>query len=186
MGWQENIRTLGHCLENLRVKTAGGQALLVDRAFDQWKKLTEKIREDHRTIYLVGNGASASMACHMAADLDKNAGVRTQVFTDPALITAIANDLDYRQVFSEPLRRRMSQGDMLVAISSSGASPNVLEACKTTRSRGGVIVTLSAMKPDNPLQNQGDLNFYVPGKTYGQAETSHAAILHHWMDRMLE
>ena len=71
------------------------------------------------TLYLVGNGASASMASHMAADLDKNARVHTEVFTDPALITAIANDLDYTQVFSEPLRRRMSPGDMLVAISSS-------------------------------------------------------------------
>ncbi|RLC10378.1 MAG: hypothetical protein DRI57_20490 [Deltaproteobacteria bacterium] len=74
---------------------------------------------------------------------------------------------------------------MLVAISSSGNSPNVLAGCEMAMSLGGYVVTLSAMKSDNLLISQGNLNFYVPAETYGAAETCHAAILHFWMDQMI-
>jgi len=71
---------------------------------------------------------------------------------------------------------------MLVAISSSGSSKNVLCAAETAQKRGLKIVTLSAMSPQNPLRSEGLLNAYVCAETYGHAETCHAAILHHWMD----
>ena len=87
-----------------------------------------EIRNARRTIYLVGNGASASMASHMASDLSKNAGLHTHVFSDPSLLTAISNDIGYEDVFALPLKGRAVKGDMLVAISSSGKSPNILKA----------------------------------------------------------
>ena len=71
---------------------------------------------------------------------------------------------------------------MLVAISSSGQSPNILRGVKEAKRLGGIVVTLSAMNPENNLRSQGLLNFYVPAKSYGMAETCHAAILHYWMD----
>jgi D-sedoheptulose 7-phosphate isomerase len=107
------------------------------------------------------------------------------VFSDLSLITALANDMGYIHVFAEPLRQHAEKGDMLVAISSSGKSPNILAAVEVAREKGLVIVTLSGMGPDNPLRRAGDLNFHVAAGTYGYVETSHAAILHHWMD-MLE
>lgn len=76
----------------------------------------------------------------------------------------------------------MVVGDMLVAISSSGNSPNVLSGAETARKLGGAVITLSAMKEENALRKLGVLNFYIPGQTYGLAETGHAAILHFWMD----
>jgi D-sedoheptulose 7-phosphate isomerase len=100
------------------------------------------------------------------------------------LITAIANDLCYDDVFSEPLKWKMTTGDMLVAISSSGRSRNVLSACEVALSLGGYLVNLSAMKPDNPMRSLGHLNFYVPAEDYGTAETCHAGILHYWMDQI--
>jgi len=132
-----------------------------------------------------GLSDSASMASHFAADLAKNGRVRTGVFTDLSLITAVADDVNYESVFSEPLRWQMTEGDMPVAISSSGNSPNVPAGCEAAVSLGGFVVTLSAMKPDNALRSSGNLNFYVPAETYGAAETCHAAILHFRMDQML-
>ena len=158
----------------------------VDDAFGMWIEMTICIRKQKRTIFLIGNGASASMASHVAADLAKNGHVHTEVFSDLSLITAIANDLSYDDVFAEPLRRRMKSGDMLVAISSSGNSLNVIKAAEEAQKLDGVVVTLSAMKEGNSLAAKGDINFYLPATTYGLAETCHAAILHHWIDKIVQ
>jgi D-sedoheptulose 7-phosphate isomerase len=98
------------------------------------------------------------------------------------LITAIANDISYEEVFAEPLRWYMKKGDMLVSISSSGNSSNVVRAVKMARSLGGIVITLSAMGENNETRKMGDLNFYISAQTYGLAESAHAVILHHWMD----
>lgn len=187
MGWATNINAIQDCLNALSA-TIGitNEEINCDIAFEQWKEWTQNIRRRKRTIYLIGNGASASMASHISADLAKNAYVHTEVFSDLSLLTALGNDLGYEEVFAEPLRRRMNDGDMLVAISSSGLSPNILRAVKTAISLGGFVVTLSGKKPDNTLRNLGILNFYVPAPSYGLAETCHAAILHHWVDLMTE
>jgi D-sedoheptulose 7-phosphate isomerase len=124
------------------------------------------------------------MASHFAADLAKNGHLHTQVFSDLSLITAISNDMGYEHVFAEPLRRRAQPQDMLVAISSSGNSPNLLKAAEVARDKGLTLVTLTAMAPDNALRQLGDLNLYVGASTYGLAETAHAAVLHHWMDQV--
>jgi len=185
MNWDNNILNLANCLKSLSIRNKPGTEIEADLAFAQLKDLTIRIREAGRTIYLIGNGASASMASHVAADLAKNAYIRTEIFTDLSLITAIANDFSYEDVFAELLRRRMTDGDILVAISSSGQSPNVLSASQVAMLLGGYVVTLSAMRPDNFLRSKGNLNFYVPAETYGAAETSHAAILHYWIDTLL-
>lgn len=186
MNWTFKINEIGKCLQLLSASRGDEGNIPVDDAFGMWIDMTIRIREQKRTIFLIGNGASASMASHVAADLAKNGHVHTEVFSDLSLITAIANDLSYDEVFAEPLRRRMKSGDMLVAISSSGQSVNVLKAADEARKRDGVAVTLSAMKDDNSLISKGDLNFYVPASTYGLAETCHAAILHHWIDKIVE
>jgi D-sedoheptulose 7-phosphate isomerase len=183
--WSTNVDEIAKCLQLLT--TSGGDAKLLDSesAFSLWTDWTVQIREQKRTIFLIGNGASASMASHVAADLAKNAHVHTEVFTDLALITAIANDMSFQEIFSEPLKRRLVPGDMVIAISSSGRSENILQAAETTRKLDGKVVTLSAMNSENPLRRLGDLNFYIPAQTYGMAETSHAAILHYWIDRTI-
>lgn len=184
--WGKNVANLRALMESLAVTGRDGRPLDADAAFLTWRDITQEIKTGGRTIYIIGNGASASMASHISADLEKNFFVSTEVFTDLSLITAIGNDLGYENVFSEPLRRKMVAGDALVAISSSGGSPNVVKAAALARDTGGTVVTLSAMKPDNPLRGLGDLNFHVPAKTYGMAETCHAAILHYWVDIMTE
>jgi len=167
MNWTNNISNLENCLKSLSARGRAGDETDSDSAFAQWRDRTVRVREKGKTAYLIGNGASASMASHFVADLAKNGRVRTGVFTDLSLITAVANDVSYESVFSEPLRWQMAQGDMPVAISSSGNSPNVVAGCKTAMSVGGFVVTLSACPELVEGRSLGNLNFYVPAETYG-------------------
>ena len=182
MIWSKKVDEIAKSLLSLTATDCDGKPDSIEAAFALWTDWTVQIREQKRTIFLIGNGASASMASHVAADLAKNAHVHTEVFTDLALITGIANDMSFEEVYAEPLKRRILRGDMLVAISSSGRSPNILRAVHTTKELGGRVITLSAMNPENPMRREGELNFYIPAQTYGMAETCHAAILHYWID----
>ena len=184
--WGTNVSELEACLGRLSVWDDAGDTLDPDLGFSRLREATLQVRKGSNIVYFIGNGASAAMASHISADLAKNAYLHTRVFTDLSLITALANDLCYEEVFAEPLRRYLKKGDMLVAISSSGRSANIIRAAREAGNRGGIVVTLSAMKPDNPLRTMGTYNFYVPGDTYGLSETSHAAILHFWVDLMVE
>ena len=184
--WNINASELKACLDSLSVWDAVGEPLAPDTGFSRLFEATQQLGKNGNILYFIGNGASASMASHISADLAKNARLHTRVFTDLSLMSALANDLCYEEVFAEPLRWHLKKGDMLVAISSSGRSANILRAAQEAKTLGGVVVTLSAMKPDNPLRILGTVNFYVPANTYGLAETSHAAILHHWVDQMVD
>jgi D-sedoheptulose 7-phosphate isomerase len=137
-----------------------------------------------KVIY-IGNGGSASIAGHMAADLWKNGGVKTLCFSDPALLTCVANDLGYENVFAAPVAAYAQKGDLLVAISSSGRSPNILKAAEAGLKNGCALVTLSGFTPDNPLRALGKLNFYVSSAVYGVVETAHSAICHAVADQVI-
>lgn len=180
--WDRYIADLAGVLGGLSFTRADGSGLEVDDGYATWRDLTLRVRSQRRTVYMIGNGASASMASHFSADLAKNGRVHTQTFFDLALITAISNDISYEQVFAEPLRRRGEGGDMLIAISSSGKSPNILAAAAVAAELGMTIVTLTGKDAGNPLRRRGDLNLHVPAPTYGLTETAHAAALHRWMD----
>ena len=184
--WIDNVNSLQGILKKMSILDGNGMELGIEEGFSRWRNLTSEVGAIKRNLYFIGNGASASMASHFAADIAKNCGIRAHVFTDAALITALGNDCCFEDVFSKPLDLYMNPRDMLVAISSSGNSPNILKAVAKADHLGGNVVTLSAMAPDNPLRQSGLLNFYINGDSYGLAETGHAAILHHWMDLMAE
>ncbi len=174
--------------ERLKATVATGPAggtLPMQSALDAWRTITEAAKRQDKVHYFVGNGASATMASHMALDCSKNAGIRGLAFNDPAYLTAIGNDLGYDQSFAAPLRWHARAGDVLVAISSSGRSPNVIAAIAAAREKGCSIVTLTGLGADNPARRLGDLNFYVPGKTYGCVESLHQVILHCWLDQCM-
>jgi len=180
--WESFLRELSSGLSHAVCSGADGAEIAMQEGFLQWLALALDVLRTRRTVYLIGNGASASMASHFAADLTKNAGLKTHTFSDLSLITAVANDISYEAVFREPLRRCAEEGDLLIAISSSGMSPNIIAGVKEGLRQGMPVVTLSAKANDNVLRSLGRLNFFVPVMTYGLAETAHAAILHHWMD----
>lgn len=183
-GWKDFISDVAGLLARSEAHTHGLVRVDAEQAFALWVGWTLATRARRGTAYFAGNGASASMACHFSADLAKNARVRTQIFTDPSLLTAVGNDISYEQVFAEPLAWFAQEGDLLVTVSSSGNSPNVVAALVAARRLGVRSVALSAMREDNQSRHLADLSLYVPAHTYGLAETCHAAILHHWMDLM--
>lgn len=176
--WQQHVQSLSRLLDGLAFTYRDGTSVDPDAGFAAWVDVTLLLRHRRQTVYMIGNGAIASMASHFAADLAKNGRLHTQVFSDLSLITAISNDMGYEHVFAEPLRRQGQRGDLLVATSSSGRSPNILAAIDVADELELSVVTLTAKDAANPLRKRGDLNLYVPATTYGLAETTHAAALH--------
>ena len=186
MNWNNKIEQYTEILSVLTITSTNEKQFNIEEGFCKLKEILLTVRKNHTTVYAIGNGASASMASHFSADLAKNGKLHTQVFSDLSLITAISNDLSFDEVFAEPLRRRGKTGDLLVAISSSGNSPNIVHAIKTAKNMGMTVVTISAMSSDNAIRTMGDINIYVPARTYGDAESCHAVILHHWIDILVD
>lgn len=172
-------------LAALEVTNKDGNRVDPENAFAELCQRVDALRQSGRKQFICGNGASAALSNHMALDWSKNAGVKTISFSDSAMLTALGNDIGYEEVFSAPLRWYAQAGDQLITISSSGNSPNILRALEAARELGLSIVTLSGLRPDNGSRKLGDLNFYVPAKTYGIVESVHQVLLHLCLDRFL-
>lgn len=140
----------------------------------------------NKKIIMVGNGGSAGIASHQSVDYWKNGGVRAIAFNDASLLTCIGNDLGYENVFSAPIAQFADTGDIVFAISSSGASPNILNASKAARDKGCHLITFSGFAEDNPLRCRGDLNFHVASSSYGLVEILHLFIIHTVLDMKLQ
>jgi D-sedoheptulose 7-phosphate isomerase len=184
--WEGYVAAIGSGLARLAITDKRGQTLSAAEGFGRWVAITHEIQAQGRHIYLIGNGASAAMASHFAADACKNGGLRAQAFNDGALLTCTGNDLAFDQVFALPLERFARAGDMLVTISSSGASPNILLALERAREMQLQIVTLSGRGADNASRSFGDVNFYMPADRYGWIESGHHVVLHYWLDQYLD
>jgi D-sedoheptulose 7-phosphate isomerase len=182
-GWTDYFETIAQGLRALAVTDREGRDLPVADGVSLWVALTRAAQQRDGQLFIIGNGGSAGMASHMAADAAKNGRLRALAFNDAALLTATGNDTAYDQVFSLPLERFARAGDLLIAISSSGNSPNIVRALEVARGLGVGTVTLSAMQANNRARALGDLNFYVPVPRYGWAESAHQVVLHYWFDR---
>ena len=137
-----------------------------------------------RHVYVIGNGGSASTASHFACDLSKatitgnQPRLRVTSLTDNiALLTAWANDSSYEAVFAEQLANLLDPGDVVVAISASGKSLNILAAIGAARDRGAVTVGLVGFT-GGPLKKMVDVAVHVPSHTYGVVEDCHLVIEH--------
>lgn len=133
-------------------------------------------------LIFFGNGGSAAIASHMATDYSKNGDVRSLALNDSSMLTCLGNDLGYDHVFAKQIELHARSGDLVVAISSSGRSANILNAVKAARAVNCTIVTLSGFKPDNPLRSLGDINFYIGSDRYGFVEIGHLTICHAILD----
>lgn len=137
------------------------------------EELARASRNAHKVI-MVGNGGSAAIASHVAVDLTKNALIRTVNFNESDLITCFANDFGYEHWMAQAVERYGDPGDVLIAISSSGRSPNILNACRAARRKEfAAIITLSGFSPDNPLRALGDHNLWVDSQAYNLVEATH-------------
>lgn len=133
-------------------------------------------------IIFIGNGGSAGIASHLAIDFSKNGGLRAMAFNDASALTCLGNDFGYDQIFAKQIEFHGRDGDLLIAISSSGRSPNILNAVRMGRSMNLKVVTFSGFTADNELRNAGDVNFFIDSKEYGFVEISHLALCHAILD----
>ena len=131
-----------------------------------------------KKLMFIGNGASAAISSHMATDYWKNGGIRSVAFNDSSLLTCISNDFGYKHVFEKPIEMFADTGDLLIAISSSGKSENILRGVQAAISAKCQVVTFSGFKNDNPLRAMGDYNFHVPSPAYGPVEIIHLSLCH--------
>jgi D-sedoheptulose 7-phosphate isomerase len=146
----------------------------------------ERVRMEGKTIYLIGNGGSAATASHMAEDLAfgtrlrKGARIRAISLTDnQPYVMAAANDIGYESIFEEQLRNLMLPGDLLIAISASGNSPNVVKAVDYANQHGGVSVGLVGFDGGR-LKKSCQIIFHVETDRgeYGPVEDIHMVLDH--------
>lgn len=173
---------LGRALTAVRVSDSEGRPLDMKAGFE-W--LADTARATHnagKKVVLIGNGGSAAIASHHAIEFLKNGGIRALSLNDPAALTCLSNDLGYTNVFSEQLKTHGIAGDLLIAISSSGQSVNILKAVEVARANKMTIATFSGFQPDNLLRGRGDVNFYVNSNQYGFVEVAHHALIQAILD----
>jgi len=147
-----------------------------DILFDAWK--------DGRAVFVFGNGGSAYCASHHVADYVKTAQVdgqpRLRAFSladNLGMLTAIGNDLSYDDIFVHPLESYATRGDVAVAISCSGNSPNAVRACEWAKEHGLTVVALTGFS-GGKIGEIADLHVNIPSENYGLAEDLQLAIGH--------
>jgi D-sedoheptulose 7-phosphate isomerase len=143
-----------------------------------------KCLRSNNTIFLVGNGGSASDAQHITAELVGTFGDLTRkglsaisLSTNVSTLTSIGNDIGFTKIFSRQVEALMKKNDVLIAFSTSGKSQNILEACKTAKSKGSVLIGLTG-KNNNPLSKISDITLHVPSNNTQRIQESHITIGH--------
>lgn len=180
------FRYVGDLMARIEATDAAGAGLGLDDATDRVVRRLLESGTAAKKVVLIGNGGSASIAGHMEMDLCNRVQIRATVFNDPPVLTALANDHGYASAFERLVGLWAEDGDCLIAISSSGASENILRAVTAARQHRCGVVTFSGFEPDNPLRALGDVNFYVASREYGEVEVAHHALGHFLTDRAAE
>ena len=161
--------------------------VLAEISSDAVERVVDVILNAHRQmqhVYIIGNGGSASTASHFACDLSKATIVEgqrrlrvTSLTDNMALLTAWANDSSYDMVFAEQLSSLLNAGDVVIAISASGNSPNMLEAIRVAGMRGAITVGLVGFTGGSLIRGV-DLAVHVPSHSYGVVEDCHLVLEH--------
>ena len=152
----------------------------------------DNARKNGTNIFILGNGGSAATANHFYCDFGKNASGpndgRFKIMTlseQVCAITALGNDCGFDQIFSMQLKNLMDEGDILIAISASGNSPNVINAVEYAKSKKGFIISLTGFN-GGKLAKLSDIDLNVASDSYEMVEDVHLAMCHIivWMFKM--
>jgi len=144
-----------------------------NRQLVELKKLFLAAKSSHQKVIIAGNGGSAAIASHCTVDITKSARVRCINFNEADLITCFANDFGYERWLQKALEFYADPGDVLILISSSGKSPNMICAAEYARQRELKLVTFTGFAATNPLRQLGDLNLWVDSRAYNIVEMTH-------------
>ena len=180
------IQSHDNALQNTEVSDAEGNELSQQDGIDLLCRWSQELKDHGRCQHFIGNGASMAFTNHMALDWTKNGGVTSHCYASSSLLTAIVNDMGVEHTFSAALDWYAEPGDLLATISTSGNSPNILGGIEAAKKKNMKVVTFSGLRPDNISRKLGDLNFYIPAKTYGIVECAHQVLLHLWLDQYMQ
>ena len=144
---------------------------------DQLEKVANlliNVHERNKKALIFGNGGSAAMASHFSVDLTKNAGLRCVNYNEADLITCFANDYGFERWVEKAVDFYGDEGDLLIVISSSGSSENMLNGVKAARNGNfRAVVTLSGFAKNTPLRQLGDINLWINSRAYNFVENIH-------------
>jgi D-sedoheptulose 7-phosphate isomerase len=156
-----------------------GNALGYERGVQKNLEMLENLRDRGGNLFLVGNGGSAGVVSHILTDYINVNKLNARTLHESSLLSCMSNDYGYENSFSEPLTTLAREKDLLIAVSSSGRSPNIHNAVKSIKKAGGEAITLSGFGHDNPLRSMGGLNIWLDSNSYGLVEIGHLFYLHY-------
>lgn len=140
-------------------------------------KMLEQVKKNKKKVILVGNGGSAAMASHVSVDLTKMCKIRTLNFNEADLLTCFSNDFGYENWVQKALSFNADKGDILISISSSGNSKNIINGAKFAKKIGCKVITLTGFDKKNKVRKIGDVNLWLESKNYNIVEMTH----HIWL-----
>ena len=144
---------------------------------NQTVELIKKKIASNNTIYVIGNGGSASIASHVSVDFMKVAKVKSANFNNANLITCFANDYGHENWVKEAIKAYCQKDDLIILISSSGTSLNIVNAAQFCNQNNYDLVTLTGFEENNPVSKLGKINFHINSKNYNYVEMTHHIIL---------
>lgn len=136
-----------------------------------------KAKKSDSKLIIVGNGGSAAIASHVSVDFTKICKIRAVNFNEANLLTCYANDYGYENWVSECLESYANKKDVVILISSSGKSKNIINGAKKAVKMGLKTITLTGFEKNNPVKKLGLINLWVDSKKYNIVEMIH----HIWL-----
>ncbi len=184
MALAERVNQFADVMATIQITAIDGAATDSGRAIGEVLGVLKGLRSAGGSLYVIGNGGSAAVASHAVTDFVNVGRLRAATVHEPSIMTCMSNDYGYENAYARILSVMARPADALIAISSSGRSPNITNAVKAFRGIGGVAITLSGFARDNPLRGLGEYNFWLDASDYGFVEIGHQFILHNLADRL--
>jgi D-sedoheptulose 7-phosphate isomerase len=156
---------------------------LVNFNADNLKKIIEaknmiiQTQKKKAKIIIFGNGGSSAIASHFTVDMIKNSRIECVNFNEYDHITCMSNDFGYENWIKKTLEFHLKKNDLVILISSSGMSDNIVNAAKFLKQKNNKFITLTGFNMNNSLQKYGNINFWVNSKVYNIVENVHQIIL---------
>lgn len=160
---------------------------LENSELEQLNNISEKLKKIKKgnKVIIIGNGGSAALASHVSVDLTKNAKVRSINFNESDLLTCFSNDYGYEKAFQKALEFYADKHDVVIIISSSGKSKNLVNAAKFAKKKKLFLITLTGFSKNNPIKKLGNINLWVNSKAYNIIETIHQIYLLSVVDKII-
>lgn len=182
--FSQYLQSFNQVLANAKASLKDGSSLDLDECFAQIHQVLTETRNKGRRVYLVGNGGSSAIVSHAAIDFLNACGFKAHALTDNSMLTCLANDYGYEKVFSQALETLLDPNDVLIAVSSSGNSMNIVNACIMAHEKGAQVISFSGFKSSNKLRSHGDFNLWLDDDNYGRVEIGHSLLIHHITDQL--